>query len=97
MEQKIQAFERKLNFLKSVLCQSQLSSEYFPKLARATNNSWDVKEYTLVLDSLSKEYDNRFKDFKKHNLNLQLAYQPHLVNVNQVLDHLQMELIELKR
>ena len=30
-----------------------------------------------------------------HNLSLQLAYQPHLVDVNQVPDRFQMELIEL--
>ena len=35
------------------------------------------------------------KEFEKHNLSLQLAYQPHLVNVNQVPDRFQMELIEL--
>jgi len=54
-----------------------------------------VKEYTLVLGSLIEEYHDRFEDFEKHNLNLQLAYQPHLVDVNQVLDRFQMKLIEL--
>ena len=54
-----------------------------------------MEEYTSVLESLGKEYNNRFKDFEKPNLNLQLACQPYLVNVNQVADYLQMELIEL--
>jgi len=54
-----------------------------------------VKEYTLVLDSLIEGYHDRFKDFEKRNLNLQLAYQPHLVDVNQVPDRFQIELIEL--
>ena len=54
-----------------------------------------MEEYTSVLESLSKEYNNRFKDFEKPNLNLLLAYPPYLVNVNQVADYLQMELIEL--
>jgi len=54
-----------------------------------------MKEYKLVIDLLFEEYNDRFKDFEKHNLNLQLAYQPHLVDVNQVPDRFQMELIEL--
>ena len=54
-----------------------------------------MKEYTLVLDSLIEEYNDRIKDFEKHNLSLQLAYQPYLVDLNQVSDCFQMELIEL--
>ena len=54
-----------------------------------------MKEYTLVLDSLIKQYNHRFKDFEKHNLSMQLAYQPHLVDVNLVPDRFQMKLIEL--
>ena len=54
-----------------------------------------MKEYTLVLDLLIEEYNDRFKDFEKHNLSMQLAYQPHLVDVNLVPDRFQMELIEL--
>jgi len=54
-----------------------------------------MKEYKLVIDLLFEEYNDRFKDFEKHNLNLKLAYQPHLVDVNQVPDRFQMELIEL--
>jgi len=34
------------------------------------------------------------KDFEKHNLNLQLAYQRHLVNVNKPPDHSTVELIK---
>ena len=54
-----------------------------------------MKEYTLVLDSLIEKYNDKFKDFEKHNLSLQLAYQPHLVDVNQVYDRFRMKLIEL--
>jgi len=49
----------------------------------------------LVPDSLIEDYNERFKDFEKHNLSLQLAYQPHQVDVNQVPDRFQMELLEL--
>ena len=54
-----------------------------------------MKEYTLALDSLIKECNHRFKDFEKHNLSMQLAYQPHLVDVNLVPYRFQMKLIEL--
>ena len=54
-----------------------------------------MKEYTLVLNLLIEECNDRCKMFEKHNLSLQLAYQSHLVDVNQVPDRFQMELIEL--
>ena len=54
-----------------------------------------MKEYTLVLDSLIEEYNDRFKDFVKHNLSMQLGYQPHLVDVNLVSDRFQMGLTKL--
>jgi len=96
MWQKIQAFRKKLTLLiKSVLSRSHISAEHFPQLAKVAGRSCNVKEYTLVLDSLIEEYHDRLKDFEKHNLNLQLAYQPHLVDVNQVPDRFQMELTEL--
>ena len=95
MWQKIQAFRKKLTLLKSVLSQPRISAEHFPQLAKVAGRSCNVKEYTLVLDSLIEEYNDRFKDFEKHNLSLQLAYQPHLMDVNQVRDCFQMELIEL--
>ena len=84
MWQKIQAFRKKLTLLKSVLSQPRISAEHFPQLAKVAGRSCNVKEYTLVLDSLIEEYNDRFKDFEKHNLSLQLAYQPHLVDVNQM-------------
>ena len=73
----------------------QISAEHFPQLAKVAGRSCNVKEYTLVLDSLIEEYNDRIKDFEKHNLSLQLAHQSHLVDVNQVPDRFQMELIEL--
>ena len=93
--QKIKAFRKKLTLLNSVLSRPQISAEHFPQLAKVAGRSCSVKEYTLVLDSLIEEYNDRFKDFEKHNLSLQMAHQPHLVDVNQVPDHFQMELIEL--
>jgi len=79
MWQKIQAFPKKLTLLKSVLSRPHISAEHFPQLANVAGILCNVKEYTLVLDSVIEEYNDRFKDFEKHNLNLQLPYQPHLV------------------
>ncbi|XP_076065292.1 EPM2A-interacting protein 1-like [Oratosquilla oratoria] len=53
------------------------------------------KEYESVLDSLIEEYNRRFNDFEKHNITLKLAFQPHLVNVSEAPEELQMELIEM--
>ena len=74
MWQKIQAFRKKLILLKSVLSRPQISAEHFPQLAKIAGRSCNVKECTLVLDSLIEEYGDRFKEFEKHNLSLQLAY-----------------------
>ena len=95
MWQKIQAFRKKLTLLKFVLSRPQISAERFSQLAKVAGSLCNVKEYTLVLDSLIEEYNDRFTEFEKHNLSLQVAYQPHRVDVNQVPDRFQMELIEL--
>ena len=92
---KIQAFRKKLTLLRYVLSQPQISAEHFPQLAKVEGRSCNVKEYTLVQHSLIEKHNDRFKDFEKHNLSLQLAYQPHLVDVNQVPDRFQIELIGL--
>ena len=95
MWQKIQAFRKKLTLLKFGFSRPQISVKRFSQLAKVAGRLCNVKEYTLVLDSLIEEYNDRLKEFGKHNLSLQLAYQPHLVDVNQVPYRFQMELIEL--
>ena len=93
MWQKIQAFRKKLTLLKFGFSRPQISVKRFSQLAKVAGRLCNVKEYTLVLDSLIEEYNGRLKEFEKHNLSLQLAYQPHLVDVNQVPYRFQMELI----
>jgi len=70
MWQKIQAFRKKLTLLKSFLSRPHISAEHFPQLTKVAGRSCNVKEETLVLDLLIEEYNDRFKDFEKHNLNL---------------------------
>ena len=74
MWQKIQAFRKKLTLLKFVLSRPQISAERFSQLAKVAGGLCNVKENTLALDSLIEEYNDRLKEFEKHNLSLQLAY-----------------------
>jgi len=55
MWQKIQAFWKKLTLLKSVLSRPHISAKHFPQLAKVAGRSWNVKEFTLRLDSLIEE------------------------------------------
>jgi len=50
---KNQAFRKKLTLLKSVLSRLHISAEHFPQLAKVAGRSCNVKEHTLVLDSLT--------------------------------------------
>ncbi|XP_065658059.1 general transcription factor II-I repeat domain-containing protein 2-like [Hydra vulgaris] len=103
MRKQIQAFKKKLVFLKDVISKSNLSIEHFPELTkiileqknekRLENN--DISRYETVLDSLIAEFNDRFKDFKEHNETLKLVFQPHLVEISTAPEYLQMELIEL--
>ena len=51
--------------------------------------------YESVLDSLIKEYNERFIDFERHDITLKLAFQPHLVDASKAPDYLQMKLIDI--
>ena len=53
------------------------------------------EKYESILDSMIKEYNERFIDFETHDFTLKLAFQPHLVDISNAPEYLQMELIEL--
>jgi len=53
------------------------------------------EEFISVLDSLIQNYNERFKDFEKHENSLKLTFMPHLVDIPSTPANLQMELIEL--
>ncbi|XP_068235602.1 general transcription factor II-I repeat domain-containing protein 2B-like [Palaemon carinicauda] len=53
------------------------------------------KEYESVLDTLIEEYNKRFNDFEKHSITLKRAFQPHIVDVSEAPEELQMELIKM--
>eukprot|EP00106_Octopus_bimaculoides_P003263 XP_014770705.1 PREDICTED: general transcription factor II-I repeat domain-containing protein 2B-like [Octopus bimaculoides] len=99
MWQKIWAFRKKLSFFKFLLAQSKLLVEHFPQLMKVMSENEDIyesfEEYESVLDSFIEEYNKRFNDFEKHNITLKLAFQPHLVDLSEAPEELQMELIEM--
>ncbi|KAG0437527.1 General transcription factor II-I repeat domain-containing protein 2B [Dictyocoela muelleri] len=100
MWQKIQVFRKKLLFFKSLLLQPHISKEHFPHLSKIINtHNYGPKiifrEYIELIDMLIIEYDERFYDFEKHDLDMQLAFEPHLVDILAAPSEFQMELIEL--
>ena len=73
---------------------------HFPKLTkiikeRKEDTAEPFERYEKVLDLLIMEYNERFQDFQKHEVYLQLAFQPHLLDFNKAPEKFQMELIEL--
>ena len=101
MWSKIQAFRKKLEFLKNTLAKFELPEveEHFPQLAKVLKEhappNESFEEFISVLDSLIQNYNDRFKDFEKHENTLKLAFMPHLVDIPSAPANLQMELIEL--
>ena len=71
MRSKIQAFRKKLEFLKNTLAKFELPEveEYFPQLTKAQKEherpNKSFKEFISVFDSLIQNYNEKFKDFEK--------------------------------
>ena len=53
------------------------------------------EEFISVLDSLNQNYNERFKNFEKHENCLKLTFMPHLVDIPSVPNNVKIELIEL--
>ncbi|CAI6344355.1 unnamed protein product [Macrosiphum euphorbiae] len=49
-----------------------------------------------MLEQLSKEFENRFQDFKSHMTSFRLIENPFLSDENNVHETVQLELIDLK-
>ena len=101
MWSKIQAIRKKLEFLKNTLAKFELpeAEEHFPQLIKAQKEherpNESFEEFISVLDSLIQYYNERFKDFEKHENCLKLTFMPHLVDISSAPANLKMELIEL--
>ena len=91
---KIQAFRKKLQFLKNTLAKFELpaAEKHFPQLTKAQKNherpNESFEEFISVLDSL-------IQNFEKHENCLKLTFMPHLVDIPSAPANLKMELIEL--
>ena len=98
---KIQAFRKKLKFLKNILAKFEFpkAEEHFPQLTKAQKEherpNESLEEFISVLDSLIQNYNKRFKDFEKHENCLKFTFMPHLVDIPSAPANLKMELIEL--
>ena len=87
--------------MKNTLAKFELpeAKEHFPQLTKAqkeherTNESFE--EFISLLDSLIQNYNERFKDFEKHENCLKLTFMPHLVDIPSAPANLKLELIEL--
>ena len=55
------------------------------------------EEFISVLDSLIQNYNEKFKDFEKHENFLKLTFMLHLVDILSAPANLRMELIELSK
>ena len=101
MWSKIQAFWKKLEFLKNTLAKFELpeAEEHFPQLKKAQKEherpNESFEEFISVLDSLIQNYNEKFKDFEKHKNCLKLTFMPHSVDIPSAPNNLKMELIEL--
>ena len=79
MRSKIQAFRKKLEFLKNTLAfELPEAEEHFPQLTKAqkeherSNESFE--EFISVLNSLVQNNNERFKYFEKHENCLKLTF-----------------------
>ena len=87
--------------MKNTLAKFELSEaeEHFPQLKKAQKEheqpNESFEEFIFVLDSLNQNYNERFKDFEKHENCLKLTFMPHLVDIPSAPNNLKMELIEL--
>ena len=97
---KIQAFRKKLEFLKNTLAKFELpeAEERFPQLTKPQKEhegpNESFAEFISVLDSLIQNYNKRFKDFEKHENCLKLTFMPHLLDILSAPANLKMELTE---
>ena len=101
-ESKFKHLGKKLEFLKNILAKFELpeAEKHFPQLAKKFKTNMkqpneSLQEFISVLDPLIQNYNERFKDFKKHEISLKLTFQSHIVDIPTAPANSQMELIEL--
>ena len=95
----VRAFELKLQLWNQQIKDKKLF--HFPtceiiKKESKMNLNESYQPYSSQLEKLSKEFSQRFKDFRQNDLSLKIFSNPFAVNVNNVPEEMQMEIIELQ-
>ena len=93
----VRAFELKLQLWNQQIKDKKLF--HFPtceiiKKESKMNLNESYQPYSSQLEKLSKEFSQRFKDFRQNDLSLKIFSNPFAVNVNNVPEEMQMEIIE---
>ena len=87
--------------MKNTLAKFELpeAEEHFPHLTKAQKEherpNESFEKFISVLDSLIQNYNERFKDFEKHENCLKSTFLPHLVDIPLAPANLKMKLIKL--
>ena len=95
----LKIFMRNLKLFRARFDENQISAEHFPLLHEFTSKYPDQRllcnaEFVAGISALEADLDNRFSDFRKHNEELHLVSEPHLVKPETTPDKLQFELLQ---
>lgn len=90
----IKAFKLKLRLWIDHLNSKNLT--HFPTLLEVASDVVDLQQYSKKLSDILEQFDQRFNDFKRHELDIEMFGNPFSVAVDLVPGQFQMELIELQ-
>lgn len=91
----IKAFKLKLRLFSTQISQRNLV--HFPKLETVGEVTIEkVSFYVSQLNRLENEFNKRFEDFKKIEIDLQIFSSPFAVNCEEIAANYQLEIIELQ-
>lgn len=95
----VKSFEMKLKlFIKHI---DEKKLDHFPNCKKAVEEAGDNFEWqniTMrnVLSQLQTEFVNRFTDFKKSSLNMEIFQNPFAIDISEVPSNLQMNIVDLQ-
>ncbi|KAI6655775.1 General transcription factor II-I repeat domain-containing protein 2B-like isoform X1 [Oopsacas minuta] len=86
------AFERKLEIWEKQLIEENLY--HFETLSK--HSPPDTGVYTIKINSLHKEFENRFKDLRSNIVNFAIFSNPFSLEPIELPEHLQLELVDMQ-
>lgn len=95
----VKSFEMKLTlFIKHI---DERKLDHFPNCKKAVEEAgesfgWQNTKMKNVLIQLQTEFENRFADFKKISLNMEIFQNPFAVDIDVVPSNLQMNIVDLQ-